>query len=403
MRVWEAAMCSCVVFMINVMCATQSSSAGQLVGVHLRQSKEVREKTRVIVEVAIVRRHPRGWQDGVVVGYLRVDKIEIPLLVVTNNLSENIFESPVRDLDLTIGLGMVRRGEAELGAIHLVELPSQSVGKARVTIGYDAHRDPEAYWNDRESAIKIKEDGEKATQCSDMEEGQAATEMSKNRLLRRAQVYTSSWLGGAEGGLSTALAGKLNVVAIKDSGVRASRGGMTFLAAAQTPTPTQNDLALLSGKDTARRDKALREVLLRDLGGRRAGMTRTAACPREGGEGKLEALSYREGRVLQVVVDNLAEVEVVAMVTLRRHRDNNVLLSILECAKAVREVAALLRGTAGTTVERGMTLGTAVREGGGVTSTLRLRGGSGLKTGPHPLMGPGGLVSLRGRCEVILP
>ncbi|GBG87968.1 hypothetical protein CBR_g46335 [Chara braunii] len=94
----------------------------------------------VIAEVAIVRRHPCGWRDGVVVGYLRVGKMEIPLLVVTNNLSENIPESPVRDLGLTISLRMVRRGEAELSAVHLVEPSPESAGKARVTVRYDAQR-----------------------------------------------------------------------------------------------------------------------------------------------------------------------------------------------------------------------------------------------------------------------
>ncbi|GBG65115.1 hypothetical protein CBR_g49478 [Chara braunii] len=44
--------------------------------------------------------------------------MEIPLLVVTNNLSEDISESPVRDLGLTINLWMVRQGEAELSAIY---------------------------------------------------------------------------------------------------------------------------------------------------------------------------------------------------------------------------------------------------------------------------------------------
>ncbi|GBG73736.1 hypothetical protein CBR_g17076 [Chara braunii] len=55
--------------------------------------------------------------------------MEIPLLVATNNLSENISESPVRDLGLTISLGMVRRGEAKLGAVYLVEpSPESAVG-----------------------------------------------------------------------------------------------------------------------------------------------------------------------------------------------------------------------------------------------------------------------------------
>ncbi|GBG82061.1 hypothetical protein CBR_g34341 [Chara braunii] len=105
--------------------------------------KEVRENTRVIAEVAIVRRHPHGRRDrrdDVVVGYLRVGKMKIPLLVVTNNLSENISESLVRDLGLTISLGMVRRGEAELSVVHLVEPSPESTGKARVTVRYDAQR-----------------------------------------------------------------------------------------------------------------------------------------------------------------------------------------------------------------------------------------------------------------------
>ncbi|GBG73915.1 hypothetical protein CBR_g17630 [Chara braunii] len=96
--------------------------------------EEVRGNTRVIVEVAIVRRHPRGWRDDVVVGYLRVGKMEIPLLVITNNLSENISKSHIGDLGLTISLGMVGRGEAEQGAVHLVESSPESAGKARVTV-----------------------------------------------------------------------------------------------------------------------------------------------------------------------------------------------------------------------------------------------------------------------------
>ncbi|GBG76467.1 hypothetical protein CBR_g22215 [Chara braunii] len=233
--------------------------------------------------------------------------------------------------------------------------------------------------------------------------------MSGSPLLRRAQVYTAPWLGGATGmqgaggELSTTLAGKISVVAVKGGGVRAPRGGMTVLAASRTPTPTQNSRALLRRKDTARRDKALREVLLRDLGGRRASLTGAAACPGEGGEDELEAFGHREGRVLQVVVDGLAKVEVVVMVTLGRQRGNSVLLTILGRAEAEREVAALLRGTAGATMERKTALGSVVRGGGGVTSTLRLGGGSMLKTGPHPLMVPSGLVSLRGQCELIPP
>ncbi|GBG90045.1 hypothetical protein CBR_g50138 [Chara braunii] len=135
--------------------------------------------------------------------------------------------------------------------------------------------------------------------------------MSGSPLLRMAQVYSAPWLGGAagmqgaEGGLKTTLAGKVSVVAVEGGGVRASRGGMTVLAAAQTPTLAQNGRALLSGKDTARRDKTLREVLLRDLEGRRASVTGEAACPGEGEEDELEALGHRESRVLQVVVDGL--------------------------------------------------------------------------------------------------
>jgi ATP/maltotriose-dependent transcriptional regulator MalT len=92
---------------------------------------------------------------------------------------------------------------------------------------------------------------------------------------------------------------------------------MTVQAAAQTPTPAQNSRALLRGKDTTRRDEALREVLLRDLGGRCASVTGATACPGEGRERELKALSCREGRVLQVIVDGLAEIEVVAVVALR--------------------------------------------------------------------------------------
>ncbi|GBG63264.1 hypothetical protein CBR_g37350 [Chara braunii] len=210
--------------------------------------------------------------------------------------------------------------------------------------------------------------------------------MSGSQLLRRAQVYTAPWLRGdvgmrgAGGGLSTTLAGKVSVVAVEGTGVRAPRGGTTFLAASQLPTPAQNGRALLGEKDTARRDKALREVSLRDLGGRRASVTRAAAYPGEGGEDELEALGHRESRVLLVVVDDLAEVEVVAMVTLRRQRGNSVLLTILKRAEVAREVAALLRGTAGAATERGAALGSVVRGGGGVANTLRLGGGSRVKT-----------------------
>ncbi|GBG78437.1 hypothetical protein CBR_g26466 [Chara braunii] len=226
--------------------------------------------------------------------------------------------------------------------------------------------------------------------------------MSGSPLLRRAQVYTAPWLGGAAGmrgvggELSTTLTGKVSVVVVEGGGIRAPRGGMIVQAAAQTPTSVQNSRALLSGKNTARRDKALREVLLRDLWGRRASVTRAAACLEKGGEDELEALSHRESRVLHVVVDGLAKVEVGAMVTLWGRRGTSVLRPILERAEAAREVAALLRGTAGATTERGTALGTVVRGGGGVTCALRLRGGGEVKTGSHPFMVPGGLVSLRG-------
>ncbi|GBG78749.1 hypothetical protein CBR_g27973 [Chara braunii] len=182
--------------------------------------------------------------------------------------------------------------------------------------------------------------------------------MSENQLLRRAQEYTAPRLGGAagmrgaRGGLSTTLAGKVSVVAVKGGGVKAPRGGTTVLAASQTSTSAQNGRALLSEKDTVRRDKALREDLLRDLCGRRASVTGAAAFPGEGGEDELEALGYRESRVLQVVVDGLAKVEVVAMITLRRKWGNSVLLTILEHAEAAREVVALLCGMAGVATER---------------------------------------------------
>ncbi|GBG59317.1 hypothetical protein CBR_g32329 [Chara braunii] len=194
------------------------------------------------------------------------------------------------------------------------------------------------------------------------------------------------------GGLSTTMVGKLNVVAVKGGCVRALRGGMTVLAATQTPTSAQNGRALLSGKDITRRDKALR-----DIRGRCAIVTTTTTCLREGGEGELETLDYREGRILQVAVDGLIEVEVVTMVTLRRQQGNNVLLTIVERVEATREVATLLRRTVGRTVKRGTTLGSVVREGGIVPVMLRLGRGSGVKTGPHLLMGLGGLISLRGR------
>ncbi|GBG75836.1 hypothetical protein CBR_g21080 [Chara braunii] len=100
---------------------------------------------------------------------------------------------------------------------------------------------------------------------------------------------------------------------------------MTVLTTSQTPTSAHNSRALLGGKDTARRNKALRKVLLRDLGGRRASVTRAAACPGKGGEDKLEVLSHRESRVLQVVLNGIAEVEVIAMITLWRRRGTSVL------------------------------------------------------------------------------
>ncbi|GBG59639.1 hypothetical protein CBR_g49903 [Chara braunii] len=202
--------------------------------------------------------------------------------------------------------------------------------------------------------------------------------MSGSRRLRRAEVYAAPWLGGVAGmrgtggGLSTTLARKLGIVVVEGCGVRAPRGGMTVLAATQTPTPAQNGRALLSEKDTASRDEALREVLLSDLRGRHASVTRVAACSREGGKGELEALDYRDGRVLQVIVDGLAEIEVITMVTLKGQRSNNVLLTILERAEAAREMGALLRRMAGTTVKMGKALGSVVREGGSVTSTLEL-------------------------------
>ncbi|GBG91965.1 hypothetical protein CBR_g54061 [Chara braunii] len=161
----------------------------------------------------------------------------------------------------------------------------------------------------------------KAVTCAPRE-GRTTTEMSGSPLLRRAQVYTAPWLGGAAGmrgvggGRRTTLAGKVSVVAVEGDSVRAPRGGMTVQAASQTPTPTQNSCALLCGKDTARRDEALREVLLRDHGGRRTSVTGATACPGKGGKDELEALNHKESRVLQVVVDGLAEVEVGAMVTL---------------------------------------------------------------------------------------
>ncbi|GBG66690.1 hypothetical protein CBR_g68674 [Chara braunii] len=223
--------------------------------------------------------------------------------------------------------------------------------------------------------------------------------MSKNRLLRRAQVYNAPALGGVAGmrgpggGLSTTLVGNVRVVAVKGGSVRAPRGGMTVLAATLAPTPAQNSHSLLNGKDTARRDKALGEVLLRDPGGRRSRVTGATGFPGEGGGDELEALDHRGSTILQVVVD---EVEVVATATLGRQGGNSVLLTILERAEAEREVAALLRGTAGATAERGTTLGSVMRRGGGVTSTLRREGRSGLKTGPHPLMVPSGLGKKRG-------
>ncbi|GBG86126.1 hypothetical protein CBR_g41029 [Chara braunii] len=176
-----------------------------------------------------------------------------------------------------------------------------------------------------ENAVVLSDE---VTNCGLQREGGTAMEMSGSPLLRRAQVYTAPWLGGAAGmrgaggGLSTTVAGKVSVVAVKGGGIRAPRGCMTVLTASQTPTSAHNSRALLSEKDTARRNKALREVLLRDLGGRCASVTRAAACPGKGGEDKLEALSHRESRVLQVVLDGIAEVEVIAMITLWRRRGN---------------------------------------------------------------------------------
>ncbi|GBG79949.1 hypothetical protein CBR_g30211 [Chara braunii] len=60
-------------------------------------------------------------------------------------------------------------------------------------------------------------------------------------------------------------------------------------------------------------------------------------------------------------------------------------------AEAAREVAALLRGTAGATAEMGTALGCTVRGGGGVARALGLGGGGGVETGSHPLVVPGGL------------
>ncbi|GBG83482.1 hypothetical protein CBR_g37194 [Chara braunii] len=114
-------------------------------------------------------------------------------------------------------------------------------------------------------------------------------------------------------------------------------------------------------------------------------------------------IGHRESRVLQVVLDGLAKVEVVAMVTLWRQRGTSVLLTILERAEAAREGAALLRGTAGATAERGTALGSVVRRGGGVARALRPGGGGGVKMGSHLSMVPGGLVSLWGRWELVPP
>ncbi|GBG66800.1 hypothetical protein CBR_g68786 [Chara braunii] len=128
------------------------------------------------------------------------------------------------------------------------------------------------------------------------------------------QVYTAPWLRGAAGmrgtggGRSTTLAGKVSVVAVKGGGVRAPQGGMTVQTASQTPTSAHNSRALLSGKDTARRNKALREVLLRDLGGRRANVTRAAECPGKGGEDELEALSHRKSEK-QLTKDDLEKID----------------------------------------------------------------------------------------------
>ncbi|GBG61705.1 hypothetical protein CBR_g23220 [Chara braunii] len=199
----------------------------------------------------------------------------------------------------------------------------------------------------------------------------------------RVLVFVRSGLPRAIAALFAKLYGRVSTPP-SDSSQDGTRSELrSSKAVSQLSSPASN------GKGTTRRDKALREVLLRDLGGRCASMTRAAACPGEGGEGELEALGHRESKALQVVVDGLAEVKVIAMVTLRRQRGNSVLLTILERVEATREVAALLRGTAGATAERGTALGSVVR-GGGVTSTLRLGGGSVLKTGPHSLMGPGG-------------
>ncbi|GBG58709.1 hypothetical protein CBR_g110 [Chara braunii] len=222
-------------------------------------------------------------------------------------------------------------------------------------------------------------------------------EMSGSRLLRRAQVYTAPWLGGAAG-MRGAGGGTEH-----DAGERAQRSGGPGRRCKGTarrydrPGGSSNTHAAPKWPRAPRR-KAHREEGQSPEGGPAEvpqGMTRqrdqSGCMPGEGGEGELEALGYMEGKVLQVVVDGLTEVEVAAMVTLRRQGGNSVLLPILERAEAVREVAALLRGTVGATVERGTALGSVVRGGVDVTSALRLGGGRVLKTGLHPLMGPNDL------------
>ncbi|GBG59658.1 hypothetical protein CBR_g49922 [Chara braunii] len=317
--------------------------------------------------------------------------MEIPLLVLMKNLSENIIESPVRDLRLTIGLGMVRRGEADLGVVNLVEPSPEAAGKARVTVRYDAqrhkldgmldvaHRGVSAYENDngktpwysrmrsqtagsrgREVEMEaIEIGGGSCSRKRSSASGQGGSSCKRSIMFTVKKVTSSCRMKWAN------YRGEVTVIVGDGVGTEGSGGGVSGRGVAVVPIKV--------------------------------------VCPGEGGKGELEALGYRESRILQVVVNDLAEVEVVVVVTLRQQRGNNVLLTILERGEAVRELAALLRGTAGTTMERGTTLKSVVRGGGSVTNTLRLGGGSGLTTGPHSLMGPGGLVSLRGRCEVIPP
>jgi hypothetical protein len=57
-----------------------------------------------------------------------------------NKLPEDITESFVRHLCLTIGLRVIWRREAELGAINLMEPSPKPAGKARVSVRDDALR-----------------------------------------------------------------------------------------------------------------------------------------------------------------------------------------------------------------------------------------------------------------------